>query len=288
MSTSFRSDEVFAVRRYALLDGALLKDFPQQTRCHWPLSAGVSLFGDDADVEAAEVGPWLFELNAGAGADADAFPLGMVDEAMGMCAGSVVESGLPGVDLAQRLSRFLDVRLDDGSTMVMRFFDPRVLPAWLEVLPDQYKAELGRVVSRWLYRDHSLQMRSWCFDLQEPTSAQFPWAVAAQGEQRLMDRCLPYTVIARFSKEDPQALRKVPLNQQYSFFSQQIERCRSRGLESMGDIEVYCGLAIEVGQAFDETAVFGRCLAEVNAGGSLGDALSRLDDNDWATMRCER
>ncbi|RQP23753.1 DUF4123 domain-containing protein [Piscinibacter terrae] len=286
MSTSFRSDAVLAARRYALLDGALLKGFSQQTRRHWLLAAGVSLFGDDADAAATEVGPLLFELNAGA--DADEFPLGMVDDTMGMCAGSVVESELPGVDLAKRLSRFLDVRLDDGSMMVMRFFDPRVLPAWLEVLPDQYKAELGSVVSRWLYRDHSLEMRSWCFDLQEPTSAQFPWAVAAQDEQRLMDRCLPYTVIARFSKEDPQALRKVPLNQQYSFFSQQIERCRSRGLESMGDIEVYCGLAIEVGQAFDETAAFGRCLAEVNAGCSLGEALSRLDDNDWATMRCEK
>lgn len=270
---------------FALVDGALLRDMPDAVRRIWPASRARSLLTGSTGRGAAEAGPLLFEISRPE--LANALPATLLDAATGRSAGSFIVSRLPLGELAIRLMRFADVKLADNTTMVMRFFDPRVLPFWLEIVRPRHSVLLAETVSRWIYWDARQAVTVERFEEPGPeaTDERLPLRISEAEEQRLLDACYPFTLIERFRSEDPDALARVPVIERQAFFSAQIERARAHSIESNVDIEVYCGLAIQFGEHFDERPAMRPAFERTANGSNLAAALATLADADWASMK---
>jgi len=273
---------------FALVDGAILRELPARTRQRWPASKARSLLTGATGAGAAEVGPLLFQLSR---QDLEAgLPATLLDEKTGRNAGTILLSELELNELSSRLTPLVDVQLADESAMFMRFFDPRVFPFWLALVQAAFSNHLAGMLSRWIYWDAQQTLKVVRFDTHahERVDASFPLRITSLQEQQLLDACYPFALIERFRLEDPAALAKVPVVERYAFFQDQIERARGHGIEANGELEVYCGLAIELGPLFDEHEALRAPLREVKAGTKLADALAAVGNADWSRMRGTR
>ena len=71
----------------------------------------------------------------------------------------------------------------------------------------------------------------------------------------------------------------------HAFFSEQIERARAHDIEANSDIEVYCGLAIQFGERFDQNPAMRPVFEQKTKGTTLPEALAMLASVDWASMK---
>ncbi|MBU9586053.1 DUF4123 domain-containing protein [Burkholderia multivorans] len=110
------------VRLYALVDGLLFADAagglpPQRSQ------AVVALFDGTPDASLADAGPWLLDWERTAGGARHALSA----MASGSTGVSWLISAYPIESLADELRRRLNVRLPDGRTALLRFYDARIM-----------------------------------------------------------------------------------------------------------------------------------------------------------------
>lgn len=271
-------------RAFALIDGALLNNFSSSVQKKWLHLTKHSLL-NQAGVGAVEVGPLLMELSRKQ-LEAN-FAEGLFERASGHCAVSLIVTEADAAQVVGALSALVDVHLSDGSEMVMRFFDPRVLPFWLEILEPRYREQLAIVISQWVFWDAEFepQLVSFARGEQHEIAQELPMKLSPDQEAHLMNSTYPFTMIERFRSEDQGALDRIPVPQRYAFFKSQIARANGHGLESQGEVEAYCGTAIDVGPKFDEDAAMTPAWLGVKAGQPYHEAIADVADADWQRMR---
>lgn len=132
-----------ALRLYALVDG-----LQYEQRSGQPLQAATGvcpLFTGTPDEALAEAGPWLL--------DAELAPQDLI------AAVSTLEATAPAVSwiiavadlegLAALLRLRLDVRLPDGRSALLRFWDPRALAAIARELDERQRGEFFEHIAEW-------------------------------------------------------------------------------------------------------------------------------------------
>ncbi|WP_175831958.1 DUF4123 domain-containing protein [Burkholderia cepacia] len=273
------------LRAYVLIDGALLATLPDEERASWPAFVAASLL-DNADDDARIVGPLLFEWQPADGS-ADA-----ADEAdprdIPWSAASVLVSPLTLAQLAAHLVPMVDVQLEQmESAMLMRFFDPRVLPFWLDMLPAAHRAYLAQGVRRWLHLDTELTVQA--TEITAPANvkqvAEFPLQLSQVQEDDLLAACYPYTMIERLRAEKPALLASLPAAQHYGFVRDQLARCQAHGAESAVSLLIYCELALRYGPRFDEHPAMVAVFDAVAQGQDFPEALGLVPVEGWREMR---
>ena len=273
---------------FALLDGALLGKMPLDVRRRWPARRASSLLPSGAADTAVAVGPLLFEVQV------DQLGRSLVESLVDMATGELIGSILVGshnaAEVVENLRQFVDVRLDDGTEMVMRFYDPRILPFWLEGLPDEYARHLGAALSQWLYwgADWELRVSEFASAAPQATSSPtvaFPVRLSAEREAQLVDASVPHLMMSRLRSEDPDALSKLPHAVRYGFLRQQLDRAKAHGLNGMSDLETYCGLAVTLGPRFDADPAMEAALQHAKAGAAFHKAIAGLNAGDWQRVR---
>ncbi|KVV58948.1 hypothetical protein WK90_36040 [Burkholderia cepacia] len=274
------------LRAYVLIDGALLDTLPDDEKASWPAFVAASLLDDAADDEARIVGPLLFEWQPGAdGADA---ANAIEPRSIPWPAASVLVSPLSLERLAAHLAPMVDVQLEQmESVMLMRFFDPRVLPFWLDMLPAAHRAYLAQGVRHWIHRDTSLQLRT--ADIAAPAdvrqAAEFPLQLTQAQEDDLLAACYPYTMLERLRTEKPALLASLPPAQHYGFVRDQLARCRAHGADSAASLLIYCELALRYGARFDEDPAMAAVFDAVAQGQAFPEALALVPAEDWRRMQ---
>ena len=230
-------------RAYALVDGALLQASLPALRAQWPARRGISLL-TGADDDALEVGPLLYELSVEELGEAAAEQF--FNGEAGQSVASFIVSPLGPKALAAHLAPLVEVQLADQKTVIMRFFDPRVLEFWLADLPANYQAYLAQGVRALVQWDSDLQVQVYAFEPPtEPPAVVFPMKLSERQEDDFLTACYPHTFVERFRTEHAELLVQIPPEQRYRFFREQMARCRSHGIEGAPAMEMYCALAIE-------------------------------------------
>ncbi|QVN20382.1 DUF4123 domain-containing protein [Burkholderia pyrrocinia] len=273
------------LRAYVLIDGALLDTLPDDEKASWPAFVAASLL-DNADDDARVVGPLLFEWQPAAdSADAaDAID----PRSIPWSAASVFVSPLTLTQLAAHLAPMVDVQLEQmESAMLMRFFDPRVLPFWLDMLPAAHCAYLAQGVRHFIYLDTELNIRT--AELAAPANvkhvAEFPLQLTQAQEDRLLAACYPYTMIERLRAEKPALLASLPAAQHYGFVRDQLARCQAHGAESAASLLIYCELALRYGSRFDEHPAMAAVFDALAQGQDFPQALALVPAEGWRRMQ---
>ncbi|WP_321816435.1 MULTISPECIES: DUF4123 domain-containing protein [unclassified Paraburkholderia] len=271
---------------YVLVDGALLQTQNVAQRERWPTFAALSLLAN-ADLDAQAVGPLLFELPLEEEGD-EADDGGIVWDAS-----SVIVSPLTLGALAAHLTPMLDVQLEQmDSTMLMRFFDPRVLPFWLDILPADHVAWLTRGVHGWIYRDARrnlsvARIEAACKPGELAAAASFPLQLSQQQEDDLLAACYPYTLLERLRSEFASLMQRVPLANQYNFVCEQLDRFRAHGEDSLASLLTWYELALTYGPRFDELPAVQPMIAALDEGLDFAQALALVPPGEWARMQAE-
>ncbi|WP_175681817.1 DUF4123 domain-containing protein [Burkholderia cenocepacia] len=276
------------LRAYVLIDGALLDTLPDDDKAAWPAFVAASLLGDDTDDDARVVGPLLFEWQPAADSAAAEAADAIEPPGIPWPAASVLVSPLSLERLAAHLAPMVDVQLEQmESVMLMRFFDPRVLPFWLDMLPAAHRAYLAQGVRHWIHRDTALQLRT--ADIAAPANvrqaAEFPLQLTQAQEDDLLAACYPYTMLERLRVEKPALLASLPAAQHYGFVRDQLARCQAHGAESAASLLIYCELALRYGARFDEDPAMAAVFDAVAQGEAFPDALARVPAEDWRRMQ---
>ncbi|WP_342705547.1 DUF4123 domain-containing protein [Burkholderia arboris] len=267
---------------YVLIDGALLETLADEEKASWPAFVAASLL-DNADDDARAVGPLLFEWAPLAdGADA------IEPRSIPWPAASLLVSPLPLERLAAHLAPMVDVQLEQmESVMLMRFFDPRVLPFWLDMLPAAHRAYLAQGVRHWIHRDTELRIRT--AEIAVPAharqAAEFPLQLSQAQEDGLLAACYPYTMLERLRAEKPALLASLPAAQHYGFVRDQLARCQAHGAESAVSLLIYCELALRYGARFDEDPAMAAVFDAVAQGQAFPDALALVPAEGWQRMQ---
>ncbi|KVZ06444.1 DUF4123 domain-containing protein [Burkholderia ubonensis] len=110
------------VHLYALVDGLLYADAADASSLQRSQSA-VALFDGTPDASLADAGPWLIDYERAAAAIRQTLSI----MASGSTGVSWLISAYPIESLADELRNRLDVRLPDGRTALLRFYDARIM-----------------------------------------------------------------------------------------------------------------------------------------------------------------
>ena len=135
---------------YGLIDLASAPQAPEALGMK--LDQGVCLLKDALVEDPTAVSPWLVPLST---EPRRSELRTSIELALRQPAVIWLASSLHLVELAERLVRRVDVQLTDREDMLLRYYDPRVLPEWIECLkPDQRDAFLS-VAECWTLVDRS-------------------------------------------------------------------------------------------------------------------------------------
>lgn len=261
------------MRAYALVDGAMLHLMPTQSRKLWPAARAVSLFGGVTHDEVIHVGPLLFSLSTGA--DQHQKIKALVDQQSGLSTGSIILTPWDLSTLSTELRKYIDVRLEGGVSMIMRFYDSRVLPHWWEALPLAHRYSLSRICTQWLYWDEGLRPAKLALEASDKIHfPEFPVSLTQMQEDSLLTDMQPHMLIERFRREDPALLATIPAPERYDFFQMQIKNAATHGISMTEDLEMYCYLALRHGAQFNAQAEFKSILKLKAEGATWAEALT--------------
>lgn len=234
---------------YSLLDAAQYPEFHYKKLPHGKHTELISLLGEAAQENATFAGPILLIHKR----LAECRTLKWLSEALNQYSfASLMSSSQPLIALTSHLTWLTDVQHDDGTEWVMRYYDPRILPHWLEVLTPEQKSLALHAIHRWIYLDVRGQ---WQIiegeDKAIPATPEHPMRLSAQQHEQLMQKCLPYMLMGMLNDDDPSLLESIAKYQRYDYLNEQSLKARSHHLDSMMDIKTYCMLALMLGTDFD-------------------------------------
>lgn len=133
------------VHLYALVDGLLYADAaggssPQRSQ------SAIAVFDRTQDAPLADAGPWLFAYEAAAGNIRRTLSK-MASSSTGV---SWLISAYPIESLADELRSRLDVRLPDGSTALLRFYDARIMADMVSLMEFTQRTQFFVPTFDWL------------------------------------------------------------------------------------------------------------------------------------------
>lgn len=210
---------------FALVDGALHQPALAKTKSFARPHAIVPIGGVVARSDLSKL-PFLVELTEPSSRLIEALAAWAFDHS----AVTWLESRLPIASLAEALALRLEAELPQNMSVLLRFFDARVLPVLHDALnPEQYRPFFAFVTNWWyVSRQGELQalpLRRELIDAHCVFTP--PLRLTASQEQQLMDAAEPDAVMQILQRHDAQALAQVAPGEQYHFIKTAIERART-------------------------------------------------------------
>lgn len=245
---------------YATLDLANLRRAAAPALARLKNGGALCLLGDQRP-EAELASPWLVPVSQ---AHAALLPW-TIDLATRHSAVTWISSALPLPALASRLGQRADVLLPDGERALLRFFDPRVLPALHQTLDDAQRRAFFSLGTAWLYpgRKHTLE-RIDMRPAEDITAA--PLRLSDTQFGRMLRSAEVDCVMPELVKQVPQRFLRMPAGERIDFTDLWLERADALNLEQHPDRVALCVLAASLGDRFHETPPWIQLLADVRAG----------------------
>lgn len=269
---------------YSLIDGA---KFPGLNHIKLPRDGSValhSLLGESAQADAVYAGPLLLHHKQGKRC-AILSKLLCVENSANFL--SLIVSSRPVPTLLKQLTWLTDVKHEDGTEWVMRYYDPLILPHWLAVLDDTQRRSVLAGMAQWLYVDVRAQSQAIEGADVEPTASSEREAMLLSEHQcdDLMRKSLPFMMMSQLESDDSDVLDSLPPLQRYDFFSRQLANAETYGLTETTDLKTYCLLALKAGPDFDSHPLATAALRILQSTQSFSDSVLAWTDEQWSSLK---
>jgi hypothetical protein len=238
--TALGADDA-AMNMYALVDAAQFYDVGLGAISGLHKHKLISLLGEQAEPDAIYAGPLLIPLfNQHSEMLVDGL-LSFLDRfnAVSFLSSSGSISGL-----TAHLTWLTDVKHDDGTEWVMRYFDPRILPFWLGVLTPQQKELALGPVHRWIYWSPEGMLATVAGHNGPLSSMQAMIHFDREQHERLMHDALPYTIASMLEDDDPSGFTGINYFDKIQQLSRILAQGESLGIEVLIDQKLFCFIAL--------------------------------------------
>lgn len=260
---------------YALIDLANLPTEARRLQREFQATNAQCLLGDVA-LATQLASPWLVPLPT---RQTSISPFrASADLAFRSAAVSWLRSELPLPELARRLHARTHARLPDRYDVLLRHFDPRVLPVLHDVLTAHQQAAFFALGLRWHYLDRESSPCSISLSTAPAVDAfSAPLQLDDGQAGELLDAAEIDAVMPELAKEAPD--RFLALGDgaaRFRFTRHWLGRAKHWKLEPFSQKVVLCMLALNLGERFDERAPWQPALAAVAEGRmTLTDAVEQ-------------
>jgi hypothetical protein len=271
---------------YSLIDGA---KFSRLNRLVSPQDKSIelySLLGEAAVADAVYAGPILILHKARENCTLLAK---LLDEYNSAGFISLIVSAENLADLVKRLVWLTEVRHEDGTEWVMRYYDPTILPHWLDVLDVEQRTSALSGTLQWLFKN--VRGTNQAVDFGIFGSAKIldsrPMLLSDGQCDDLMALAMPYIVMSQLSNDNPKVLDKIPKNERYDFFYRQIEVARGLKVISAVDIKTFCILAVMFGPEFSTHPSIIKAAESSNADISFSEKVMEWSAEQWELIEAD-
>ena len=156
--------------------------------------------------------------------------------------------------LAHRLGLGIAALLDDGTEVLLRVADARVLPAMHDALEPAQRGSLFGCIQDWWYVDREETLQSLPMDsgpaTSAPPAASFPLTLTQSQLDSLLQAAEPDFVMQLLRDSYPGTLDRLPRARRHAFVRRQIDAAQSWGLERVNDLASFCVLVLQHGEDF--------------------------------------
>jgi hypothetical protein len=268
------------LRRYALVDAAQVPELRSAEFLSRPFEC-ISLFALTREHGIAKYGPLLVPLDDTTTSPVTARVLRSMRRGWTV---SWLSSALSLQDLAEHLAGHLNGTLPDGTDVLVRYYDPRVLPSFLVHLDAATREALLAPIGHWAWWDRKLDfviekgdgraVSSGITHIQVPAEMQKAMAVAA------MDDLINGLIVAE--ADDGEFVKWLP-HTLYTAISRQLHSARNLGLSVPADLQLFVSLALRVHPDFFELLpVFARERERLSNGEvDMPTLVLGMEDDDW-------
>lgn len=263
---------------YAMIDGAQVERFSQRINASGTAISGrVALFGEPIAPDRFDATPHLFEIRDPADYAVIIRQLSRAETGHGAL--SLLVSPLELPEMATRLKRRMDVKLQDDVDCVNRFFDARITPHLHACLSNEQRPRFFSVAEQWLVVGHDYEWLSLPCHCADEDLFSGPLTLNAKQEAYLIDHCYPYALVEHFERTDPELLDNVEPKRHYKFFQKAIEAAERYNIEGASDITLFCTMSLTRGAGFHKEAPWAEKLEAVQAGtATLQQILKSIHD----------
>jgi hypothetical protein len=274
------ADSGMAVNFYALVDAAQVPELRSAEFLAAPFEH-ISLFSLTKEHGIAKYGALLVPLHGGASAPAFKRLLRSMRHGWTV---SWLSSPMDLEALAEHLAGHLNGALADGSDVLVRYYDPRLLPFFLTHLEEEVRSALLAPIARWAWWDRQLDFKAAEGGGADKSPGIKHTDIAAVTQDALaavaMDELIKSMVLGESEEDEfddwlPHAF--------YNAVSVQLCAARAIGLTEVADLQLYVSLAMRVHPDFFELLpAFGAARTELAAGEiGMPAVVLGISDEDW-------
>jgi hypothetical protein len=151
---------------------------------------------------------------------------------------SKLEANLPLFPLTEQLAAFHLVSMPNGKDMLMRWYDTRILPVWLDVLHPVQRAYFARGITRWvsidrfgIEQEHDISIPDGC----QPSNMHAPLRLDEHQAARLLTHAEPDALIHQLRKTHCEYIGSIPPRTLHTFVETYWQMARKHGLNEQTD-----------------------------------------------------
>ncbi|QAU23562.1 DUF4123 domain-containing protein [Dyella sp. M7H15-1] len=238
--------------RYILFDSCQHPRFHQKLQQRNILYG--SLFEGHAEESLPEIAPLLIDVTVESEATQK-----VIDETTRIgqlkpCV-SVLESTLPLFLLTDHFAQFHLIERPDGQSMLMRWYDTRILPVWLDALTAEQRMFFTRGIAQWTSIDrfgdeqrHPIAES----DIETAKRASLPLQLDASQAERLQTASEPDALIYELRKTIAKQIDSIPHRVLYPFIHTHWQMARQHGLCDRHAQTLWLTLALRTSGKFVE------------------------------------
>ena len=183
------------------------------------------------------------------------------------CAISVLDSPLKLDAIAAALTARCDVELPDRHSMLLRYFDTRIMEPLLGALDPSQLVDFLSCTTNWYYanRDGRLEY----VYSRDPTGVDTfvpPLRLSAAQQATLIEAGEVDSIIDLLLRNKVGRLLDITFSERYAAISQCVESARSWGLTATSDLAAFCTLSLHSGFDFFEQTPWKELLSRVKRG----------------------
>ncbi|CDG84354.1 DUF4123 domain-containing protein [Janthinobacterium agaricidamnosum] len=270
---------------YALVDAAQVPELHRQKSRALDFPHA-NLFSLSKEHGIAKYGPLLFPLEAGARSRHPLVALLLQGMRYGWTV-SWLSSTLPMDALAKHLAGHLNGMLDDDKDVLLRYYDARLLPAFVQHLPPEASAALLAPVAQWIYWDRQLRLACIEGGRQADSPGVRDTAISAAVQAAMAHAALGDLICSTMYEEaDASEFEQWLPHAFYSAVQRKIDQARRFGLKEVADLQLFASLALQVHPDFHQLlSSFQHEQANLASGKiSLVDVVHQVPDREWERL----
>lgn len=271
---------------YSLIDGAKFSRLGRMVSARSGSIEFFSLLGEAAATDAVYAGPILIRHKT---REQCALLLKLMSEQDSAGFMSLIVSAQPLTEILKRLVWLTEVRHEDGTEWVMRFYDPLILPHWLAVLDHRQRQQALSGTLQWLFTDVRGDNQSVDVGSVDPAplSETRPMLLMERQCDDLMTATMPYIVMHQLCGDNPQALDAILGTRRYDFFYQQLESAKKLDVVAPGDVKMFCLLATMFGPEFSKHQLVSTAVQGVDRDNSFTERVLAWTSEQWNLLEKE-